>query len=200
MYRITKTFSMATVNSLFFLPFKIIISHLKSVNCTFKLHFMKNLIIIRHAKSSWNAPLNDIDRPLERRGMKDAHLVAMNSLQFIPPKFQIFSSTAKRASETALIFAQSFSYPIESITFNPELYTFDENRLEKVIKAFDNNCDNVILFGHNEAITNFVNKFGNVYIDNVSTSGLVAITFDTNSWATISNGETTKVLFPKELQ
>jgi len=161
---------------------------------------MKNLIIIRHAKSSWNAPLNDIDRPLEQRGMKDAHLVAMNSLQFIPPKFQIFSSTAKRASETALIFAQSFSYPIESITFNPELYTFDENRLEKVIKAFDNNYDNVILFGHNEAITNFVNKFGDVFIGNVSTSGLVFLQFNTVDWQNIENGKTLKVLFPKDLK
>jgi phosphohistidine phosphatase len=161
---------------------------------------MKNLIIIRHAKSSWNAPLNDIDRPLEQRGMKDAHLVAMNSINFLPPKFQIFSSIAKRASETALIFAQSFSYPIESITFSPELYTFDENRLEKVIKAFNNSYDNVILFGHNEAITNFVNKFGDVFIDNVSTSGLVFLQFNTEDWQNIENGKTLKVLFPKDLK
>jgi len=134
---------------------------------------MKNLIIIRHAKSSWNAPLLDIDRPLEQRGIKDAHLVATKSLEFIPDKFMIFSSNAKRASETAMIFAQSFSYPVGNIVFKPELYTFDESRLEKIIKAFDNNYDNVILFGHNEAITNFVNKFGDVFIDNVATSGLV---------------------------
>ena len=70
---------------------------------------MKNLIIIRHAKSSWNAPLNDIDRPLEQRGIKDAHLVAMQSIKFLPPKFQIFSSNAKRASETAMIFAQNYT-------------------------------------------------------------------------------------------
>jgi phosphohistidine phosphatase len=36
---------------------------------------MKNLILIRHAKSNWDAPLKD-DRPLDQRGMKDAHLVS----------------------------------------------------------------------------------------------------------------------------
>jgi phosphohistidine phosphatase len=38
---------------------------------------MKNLIVIRHAKSSWDAPLKDIDRPLDNRGIKDAHRIAL---------------------------------------------------------------------------------------------------------------------------
>ena len=160
---------------------------------------MKNLILIRHAKSSWNAPLNDIDRPLEQRGINDANLVAINSVNFMPSKFQIYSSIAKRASETAMIFAQTFSYPIENITFKSELYTFDDHKLEKVIKSFDNNYDNVILFGHNEAITNFVNKFGDIFIDNVSTSGFVSLQFDTEDWQSIRDGKTKKVIFPKEL-
>lgn len=161
---------------------------------------MKNLIIIRHAKSSWVAPLKDIDRPLEQRGIKDAHLVALHGLQYIPSKFQIFSSTAKRASETAMIFAQNFSYPVENIAFHSELYTFDAAKLEKIVKSFQNSYDNVILFGHNEAITNFVNKFGDVFIDNVSTSGMVSLQFDTDDWQQISNGKTLKVLFPKDLK
>jgi len=161
---------------------------------------MKNLIIIRHAKSSWDAPLHDIDRPLEQRGIKDAHLVATKSLDLIPPKFQIFSSPAKRASETAMIFAQNFSYPVENITYKHELYTFDAHQLEQIVKSFHNNYDNVILFGHNEAITNFVNKFGDVYIDNVSTSGLVSLQFKTDDWQNIQNGKTLKVIFPKDLR
>ena len=161
---------------------------------------MKNLIIIRHAKSSWEAPLNDIDRPLEHRGIKDAHLVATHGVKFIPPKFQIFSSTAKRATETAMIFAQNFSYPVENISFKSELYTFDEAKLEKIVRSFQNTYDNVILFGHNEAITNFVNKFGDVFIDNVSTSGMVSLQFDTDDWQQISNGKTLKVLFPRDLK
>ena len=161
---------------------------------------MKQLILVRHAKSSWDAPLKDIDRTLEHRGIKDAHLVAIHSLSFIPKKFQMFSSIAKRATETALIFAQNFSFPIESIIFKEELYTFDENKLEKIIKSFPNHYDHIILFGHNEAITNFVNKFGDVYIDNVPTSGFVSLQFDADSWADIHDGKTVKTIFPKDLK
>ena len=161
---------------------------------------MKNLILIRHAKSSWEAPLKDIDRPLDKRGINDAHLVSMNCQEYIPKTFLMWSSTASRASETALIFAQNFSYPVENIIFKRELYTFDEHELEKTIKSCHNDYDNVILFGHNEAITNFVNKFGDVFIDNVPTAGFVSMKFDTLNWQALTNGKTNKTLFPKELK
>jgi len=78
---------------------------------------MKNLILIRHAKSSWETPLKDIDRPLNQRGITDAHLVATNCLKFIPSHSVIWSSSAKRTRETAIIFAQTILYPIENIVF-----------------------------------------------------------------------------------
>jgi phosphohistidine phosphatase len=161
---------------------------------------MKNLIVIRHAKSSWNAPLKDIDRPLERRGISDAHLVATDSIAFIPKAFLMWSSTAKRASETAMIFAQNFSYPVENIVFRDDLYTFDHKNLEKIVKSFKDDYDNVILFGHNEAITNFVNKFGDVFIENVPTSGFVSMQFESDHWESIDNGRTLKTIFPKDLK
>ncbi len=161
---------------------------------------MKNLILIRHAKSSWEAPLKDIDRPLEQKGIKDAHLVATNCADYVPPIFVMWSSTAKRASETALIFAQNILYPVESIVFKEELYTFDENQLEKIIKSCSNVFENVILFGHNEAITNFVNKFGDIFIANVPTSGFVSLEFETDNWEKISKGKTKKIIFPKKIK
>ena len=161
---------------------------------------MKNLILVRHAKSSWEAPLKDIDRPLDQRGINDAHLVSTNCSKFIPQVYIIWSSPAKRASETAIIFAQNILYPIESIVFKPELYTFDENKLETVIKSCSNDFESVILFGHNEAITNFVNKFGDLFIDNVPTAGFVSLQFDTNDWGKIDKGRTKKIIFPKKLK
>lgn len=161
---------------------------------------MKNLIVIRHAKSSWDAPLKDIDRPLDNRGIKDAHLVATKALSFLPKTFLVYSSTAKRASETAIIFAQNFLYPIENIVFKEELYTFDGNNLERIVKSLNDKYDNVILFGHNEAITNFVNKFGDIFIENVPTSGLVLLKFDLDSWQFIDKGKTIKTVFPKDLK
>lgn len=161
---------------------------------------MKNLILIRHAKSSWEAPLKDFDRPLMKKGILDAHNVSANISKFLPKTFLMWSSTAARALETALIFAQNISYPLESIIYKDDLYTFDEKQLEKVIKSCDNAFESVILFGHNEAITNFVNKFGDVFIDNVPTSGFVSLQFDTESWAEIDKGRTQKTIFPKDLK
>ncbi|MGV3696656.1 SixA phosphatase family protein [Flavobacterium sp.] len=161
---------------------------------------MKQLILVRHAKSSWDAPLHDYDRPLTNRGIQDAHLVSSNLDGQIPKSFLLWSSAAKRASETAVIFAQNMSFPIESIVFKQELYTFDERKLEQIIKSCSDDYDHLVVFGHNEAITNFVNKFGNTFVDNVATSGFVNIIFDQNSWKYIENGVTKKVIFPRDLK
>ncbi|MFN3753889.1 SixA phosphatase family protein [Flavobacterium sp.] len=161
---------------------------------------MKQLILVRHAKSSWDAPLHDFDRPLTSRGIQDAHLVSSNISSHLPKTFLVWSSAAKRAAETAIIFAQNLSFPIESILFKNELYTFDERKLEQIIKSCSNEYDHLIVFGHNEAITNFVNKFGDVIIDNVSTSGFVNIVFDTLNWNSIERGTTKKVVFPRDLK
>ncbi|TBX64828.1 histidine phosphatase family protein [Flavobacterium silvisoli] len=161
---------------------------------------MKQLILIRHAKSSWEAPLRDYDRPLTAKGIQDAHLVSTRVINDIPKTFLVWSSAAKRASETALIFAQNLSFPVESIVFKEELYTFDERKLEQIIKSCPDEYDHLIVFGHNEAVTNFVNKFGTVFIDNVTTSGFVNIIFENQSWSHIENGVTKKVVFPRDLK
>ncbi|WP_300978743.1 histidine phosphatase family protein [Flavobacterium sp.] len=161
---------------------------------------MKNLILVRHAKSSWEAPLNDRDRPLSKNGLKAAHLVSSYVSKYLPKTYLFWSSVAERASQTALIFAQNLSYPIESIIYKEDLYTFDENQLAKVIKSCKNDFDNVILFGHNGAITNFVNKFGDVFIENVPTSGFVSLQFDVEDWGAIQKGKTLKIIVPKDLK
>ncbi len=155
---------------------------------------------MRHAKSSWEAPLSDKDRPLDARGIQDAHLVSMHCHEYLPKVFTVWSSTATRAAETALIFAQNVAYPIENINFRDELYTFDDRDLEHIVRSLGAQYDNVILFGHNEAITNFVNKFGDIYIDNVPTSGFVSIKFDTENWGELNAGRTQATLFPKQLK
>ena len=161
---------------------------------------MKSLILIRHAKSSWDFPQQDIDRPIETRGKSDATLVASACVPFLPETYSIYCSVARRTYETCLIFAKVFGFPEEDIIFSENLYTFDSHKLEMIVRSFPDTDDNVILFGHNEAITNFVNKFGNVFIDNVPTSGLISLQFNTNEWHEIGEGTTLKTIFPKDLK
>ena len=162
--------------------------------------YMKNLILIRHAKSSWDEPVSDKDRKLTEGGKNDAALVSLESRNLLNGEFLLFSSNARRAYETATIFATNYSVPLNQIIINEDLYTFDENQLEKVIKSLNNDLENVILFGHNEAITNFVNKFGDIFIENVPTSGLVWIKFDCLEWKLLKKGKTQKVVFPRDLK
>lgn len=69
-----------------------------------------------------------------------------------------------------------------------------------MIKSCNNLYETVILFGHNEAITNFVNKFGDCILPNVPTSGFVSIQFDDDQWSNIKNGRILKTIFPKDLK
>ncbi len=161
---------------------------------------MKNLTLIRHAKSSWDFPLSDIDRPLSHRGIKDALLISNHIHKLIPQKFVVWSSIAKRTIETSYIFAQNLLFPIENIIYKKDLYTFDSRELEKSIKSCENRFDNIIIFCHNDAITNFVNKFGDTNIDNVPTSGFVQLQFDVIDWKDLTKGKTLHFLYPKKFR
>ena len=57
-----------------------------------------------------------------------------------------------------------------------------------------------MVFGHNHAITHFVNKFGDKFIDNVPTCGVVIIEFDIDEWRNIKKGKTVKTIFPREFR
>lgn len=161
---------------------------------------MKNLFLIRHSKSSWDVPVQDINRSISARGVKDAHLIASKSVALVPNSYIVWCSKAKRTTETAYIFSEYLSIPIETIYFSEDLYTFDEKKLHEIIKKCKKEHDNLILFGHNEAITNFVNKFGDLYIENVPTSGLVAIQFNTEDWQNLGKGKTIATLFPSHFK
>lgn len=160
---------------------------------------MKSLILVRHAKSSWEISVMDKKRPLAENGIKSIQKVAQIALKFLPKNYVIWSSTAVRASQTALSFCEKALIDQNKIIFKDKLYTFDSHDLEKEIKKCPNDVENLILFGHNEAITNFVNKFGDKFIMNVPTAGFVSIQFEQNSWENINKGKTIKTIFPKEI-
>lgn len=158
---------------------------------------MKQLILVRHAKSSWDGFQTDFDRQLAPRGIQDARKIAHATRALIHPQDAAFSSNAQRARHTAEIFTEV--YELKNLQLCPALYTFEEAALEHFIRNLDPQLSRAILFGHNEAITNFVNKFGDVYIPNVSTSGFVMLEFSAQHWSDISPGKTIQVLFPKDL-
>jgi phosphohistidine phosphatase len=161
---------------------------------------MKNLTLIRHAKSDYQGGLSDKQRTITETGIENSVLVFSKYKNQIHKDFSIYSSNATRAILTSKVFLKVFDLSQNSIQYEDNLYTFDASDLERFIKSINNNVMNVLIFGHNGAITDFVNKFGDVYIENVPTSGLVSIEFNTDNWKTIQKGKTIKTIFPKELK
>ena len=153
---------------------------------------MKTLILLRHAKSSWKKPdLRDLDRPLNKRGKRDAPVMGKRLAKKKIKVDRLISSPAKRALVTANTVANEIGYPRSDIVVEEKLYTFDETGLLDVIQDLDNALDRVMLFGHNPAITDLVNSLAPSQIDNVPTCGVVELTFDVESWADV--GETKAV-------
>ncbi|MEH6407619.1 MAG: histidine phosphatase family protein [Leeuwenhoekiella sp.] len=161
---------------------------------------MKTLYLVRHAKSSWEFDIEDHERPLKERGLNDAALVAHHIKSKIEPPQKVISSDAIRAKTTALLYLREFSIPEEEFVLDSKLYDFTGRELDSVIRNCDNKIDRLMIFGHNDAMTNIVNKYGDKHIDNVSTAAFTCIVFDADSWQNIENGKTKFYITPKQLK
>lgn len=161
---------------------------------------MKRLIIVRHAKSSWEYDVIDHQRPLKNRGRNDALLVSNEFKSYNLKPEIIFSSDAERAKKTAEIFKKVLEIEDSLILLKPELYDFGGIELLKFIKSIPEDLNFIMIFGHNHAITAFVNEFGNKYTGNVPTSGLTMIEFDIDSWSQLEKGKTLMSIYPRDLK
>jgi len=140
---------------------------------------MKNIYLIRHAKSYWgDQSTPDIDRPLNKRGKRDAPLMGdiLNDKKIKPDL--IISSPAKRAKKTAIAIADKISYPEKKIVYKEELYEASINTLLKVLQKLDEKNNSSMIFGHNPELTLLNNHISNHYIDNIPTCGIVALQLD----------------------
>ena len=161
---------------------------------------MKKLILVRHGKSSWKEDLPDEERPLKKRAYKDADLVINAFKSNFDESFIMWSSFATRALTTARIFQEEFEVAEDDFTVKNELYTFNGSQLLEIISSCDDSVDNLMVFGHNPAITHVVNNMGDHNFENVPTTGLTMIRFESDSWKSVKNGKTLLYLFPKNLR
>lgn len=161
---------------------------------------MKTLILTRHAKSSWNQDVTDHERPLKTHGCTDAKLVADAFKAKNIPVQKLLSSTAVRAHETALIFMDVLGFNDANLELLDLLYDFSGKQVLEVLRSVSDDCDSLMLFGHNNAMTSLVNSLGSLEIDHVPTAGLVMIRFETDSWSKIESGITQLTIFPKDLR
>lgn len=161
---------------------------------------MKTLILVRHAKSSWELNVIDHERPLKEKGLKDAKLISKHLIQDKLSPDLVLSSDANRTKTTASIFMDNLKIKEDKMQLNHDLYDFAGRNLLEVIKNCDDDVENLMIFGHNHALTSFVNTYGNKIIDNVPTCGVVILEFNIDRWKDLNKGTTLKTLFPKDLK
>lgn len=161
---------------------------------------MKTIVLIRHAKSSWDHDVNDLKRPLSERGLSDASLLAKAFMAYNFKPDAIYSSPAKRALSTCNIFMENLSLSEELLSIEEQVYDFGGNRVLQFIKALNNDFERVMIFGHNHAFTALTNSLGDMAIDNLPTSGLVMIHFNVETWKAVTQGTTKMILKPRDFK
>ena len=159
------------------------------------------MYLVRHAKSSWDNPdLADYDRPLNKRGLRDAPEMGRRlSLMKVDVEVML-SSPANRAFTTASIIAPMLNYPQKAIVTDEAIYHADRSELVNVLMKQDPGISSLMLYGHNPGFTDLANYLAGADIDNIPTCGVVAIQFEIEDWSSIArnSGKLLFFDFPKK--
>ena len=161
----------------------------------------KTLTIVRHAKSSWkDEGLADRDRPLNRRGERDAPRMGHRIQDAAIRPSLIVSSPAKRAWTTAKLIAAEIGYPREFLQREPHLYLASVDTILDVLVAQDAGFSSIMLVGHNPGLTSFANYLVPGLTDNLPTCGVVSVEFEHPDWSLYSLPELRLTLhdYPKK--
>ena len=145
---------------------------------------MKTLTLVRHAKSSWkDTSLSDRDRPLNKRGERDAPEMGRRIAAAGVRPSLIVSSPAVRAWTTARIIADEIGYPREFLQRDKRLYLASVNGILDVIVGQDTAFNSLMIVGHNPGFTDFANYLVPGLTNNIPTAGVVSVQLDTDDWS-----------------
>jgi phosphohistidine phosphatase len=152
---------------------------------------MRRLTLVRHAKSDWKNPdLEDIDRPLNRRGLKAAPKMAASlAEQNLRPDLML-SSPAVRALETARVFAKALDFPLRRLKTEDRLYLARPADLLEVVHGVGARVRHLMIFGHNPGLSEFAQSLtGDSDLGELPTCAVYTMELDVRSWADVRFGE-----------
>lgn len=145
---------------------------------------MKKLIFVRHGRAEEQSDtIPDFDRSLTEKGkIISAQMASLVSQREQDPSV-IVTSPAFRAYETALIFARELDVEPDSIILNDDLYSKASLKtISELLESVDNKIDIIILFGHNPSLTEIADRLSKDGCDFLPKSGVVCLSFRTDSW------------------
>jgi phosphohistidine phosphatase len=148
---------------------------------------MKQILIIRHAKSSWaEIGQRDVDRPLNERGKRDAPEMARRLFKKNIIINAFISSPAKRALSTTQLMMDELKMQDDQLSIVSELYHAPPSVILSAINNASNEWNTIAIVCHNPGITIFANMIQSLSIDNVPTCGILALNADVDAWQDVS--------------
>ena len=158
--------------------------------------YVKVLTLIRHAKSSWkDTSLSDVERPLKKRGKRDASLMGRRLAERDMFADVLISSPATRALRTAELIADELGYQRSEIVVGSMIYGARDDELLDVIAALSDDWDRVMIVGHNPDLTDLGNRLAPFQTANLPTCGVIELTYDVESWVQVLRAEACRVWF-----
>lgn len=151
---------------------------------------MKTLTLLRHGKSSWDDHhLSDHDRPLAKRGLRDAPRMGKRmSKRGLEPDW-LLTSSAVRALQTAELVEPALRHPGLELRVDPRIYLATPGELLAVLTDTPDRIGELVMVGHNPGLTQLANMLlPELRLANLPTAGVVAIDCDIDSWADIESG------------
>jgi phosphohistidine phosphatase len=142
---------------------------------------MKTLLVLRHAKSSWNDPaLDDHERPLNRRGRRDAPRMGELVREYGLMPDVVISSDAVRARLTAEAMAEAAHYTGE-ILLDQDLYMASPDDILSLLRRVRQNAETVMIVGHNPELEELVDQLTGERQD-LPTAALAQIVLPIDRW------------------
>lgn len=159
----------------------------------------KELFIIRHAKSDWDTVVDDMDRPLTERGVKNAYQMAERLKKDGTIPGLLLTSTAVRAFHTAVIMHRIWELENEVLQIRPRLYMGRQDDILQVLAEIPEEEDSVAIFGHNPSFTDMANRFLSEEVEKIHTAGVARFRFEEGSWQDLGRLQTVEefVDYPK---
>ncbi|MGB1448290.1 MAG: SixA phosphatase family protein [Flavobacteriaceae bacterium] len=152
---------------------------------------MKELLFLRHSKSSWEWEIDDRHRPLQPKGIKAITAVARHWKSVFLSFDCMMSSPANRAQHTATILAHEIGFPLEHLRLKETLYSFNSQDIIRFVKQLDDTISKVILVGHNPAFTYAARFFSVDPVPELKTADWISLTFVQNQWKMVEEGQPT---------
>ena len=163
---------------------------------------LRRLVVLRHAKSAWDSDAQgDHDRPLNKRGKRDAPQVGARiaELGWVPQR--VISSDAKRTKQTWERMAEAFE-PEPDAVFTNNLYAAGFAEVKKVVGKVEDSVDTLMIVGHNPGWEQVVEVLSGEGM-RLTTCNAVLLSVKADSWKAAmgrsGSWKVEQVVRPKEL-